>query len=63
MVNFLVYLDILLIYCSNQFKKYITPLLKLTRGALSNPLLMLMSESFSVPFHTLIKLCYTKALE
>ena len=27
------------------------------------PLLMSMSEAFSVPFYTLIKLCYTKALE
>ena len=31
--------------------------------ALSVPLLMSMSEAFSVPFHTLIKLCYTKYLE
>ena len=31
--------------------------------ALSVPLLMSMSEDFSVPFYTLIKLCYTKALE
>ena len=31
--------------------------------ALSVPLLMSMSEAFSVPFYTLIKLCYTKALE
>ena len=27
------------------------------------PLLMSMSEAFSVPFYTLIKLCCTKALE
>ena len=32
-------------------------------GALSAPLLMLMSEAFSVFLYTLIKLCYTKALE
>ena len=32
-------------------------------GVLSVPLLMLMSEALSVPFYTLIKLCYTKALE
>ena len=37
-------------------------LLRLARGALSVPLLMSMSEAFSVPFYTLIKLCYTKAL-
>ena len=43
--------------CNN--KKYITPLLTLSRGAL----LMSVSEVFSVPFHTWIKLCYTKALE
>ena len=39
------------------------PLLRLARGALSVPLLMSMSEAFSVPFHSIIKLCYTKALE
>ena len=55
--------DILLIYCNNQLKKYITPLLRLSRGALYVPFLMSMSEAFSVPFYTLIKLCYTKALE
>ena len=44
-------------------KKYVTPLLTLARGAVSVPLLMSMSEAFSVPFDTLIKLCYTKALE
>ena len=54
---------ILLIYCNNQLKKYMTPLLALVRGALSIPLLMSVSEAFSVPFYTLIKLCYTKALE
>ena len=48
---------------NNQLKKYITPLLRLARGALSVPLLMSMSEAFSDPFLTLIKLCYTKALE
>ena len=51
--------DILLIYCNNQLKKYVAPLLKLARGALFVPLLMSMSDAFSVPFHTLIKLCYT----
>jgi len=44
-------------------KKYIAPLLRLARGALSMPLLVSMSETFSDPFYTLIKLCYTKALE
>ena len=32
-------------------------------GAFSAPLLMSMSEAFSVPFYILTKLCYTKALE
>ena len=36
--------DILLIYCNSQFKKYITPLLRLVRGALSKSLLMSTSE-------------------
>ena len=44
-------------------KKIYKALIKLARGALSIPLLMSVSEAFSVPFHTLIKLCYTKALE
>ena len=43
--------DTLLIYCNNQFKKYITPLLRLARGALSIPTLMSKSEAFYVPFH------------
>ena len=34
-------------------------MLTLARGALSVPLLMSMSEDFSAPFLTLIKLCYT----
>ena len=34
-----------------------------TGGPLPVPLLMSMSEAFSVPFYTLIKLCYTKALD
>ena len=51
-----------MIYCNNQLKKYITPLLRLVRGALSNHLLMSMSEAFSVRFYTLIKLCHTKLL-
>ena len=36
---------------------------KTSWGALSVLLLMSMSETFSVPFYTLIKLCYTRALE
>jgi len=38
-------------------------LLRIASGTLSVPLLMPMSEALSVRFHTLIKLCYTKALE
>ena len=38
-------------------------LLRLARGTLSVLLLMSMSEAFSVPLLTLVKLCYTKALE
>ena len=34
-----------------------------SEGGLSIPLLMSMSEACSVPSYTLIKLCYTKALE
>ena len=40
-----------------------TELKRLASGALSIPLLMSVSEAFSVHFYTLIKLCYTKALE
>ena len=43
--------DILLIYCNNQFKKYLTPLLTLARGAFSIPLPTSVSEAFPVPFH------------
>ena len=52
-----------MIYCNNQFKKYRVSFLRLAKGAFSVPLLMSMSEAFSVPFYTLIKFCYTKALE
>ena len=55
--------DFLLIYCNNQLKKYIIPLLRLERGAISVPLLMSVSEAFSVSFLIQIKLCYTKTLE
>ena len=44
-------------------KKYIAPLLRLASGVLSVPLVMSMLEDFFVPSYTLIKLCYTKALE
>ena len=54
---------ILLIYCNNQLKKYIAPSLRLAIGALFVPLRISMSEDFSVAFHTVIKLWYTKALE
>ena len=60
----------LLIYHNNQLKKYIIPFLRLGKGGgggegvrLPVPFLMSMSEAFSVPFYTLINLCYTKALE
>ena len=52
-----------MIYCNNQLKKYRVSFLRLAKGAFSVPLLMSMSEAFSVPFYTLIKFCYTKALE
>ena len=41
--------------------RYRAPLQRLVRRALSVYLLMSMSEAFSVPCYTLIKLCYTKA--
>ena len=44
-------------------KKVYKALIRLAREAFSVPLLMSMSETFSVPFLTLINLCYTKALE
>ena len=44
-------------------KKVYNALIRLARGALSVPHLISMSEAFSVPFVTLIKLCYKKALE
>ena len=45
-------------------KKVYKALIRLARGTFSDvPLLMSMSEAFSVPFLTLIKLCHTKALE
>ena len=50
-------------YCNDQLKKHVTPLLKLARGVLSVCLLMSISEAFSVPFYTLIKLCYTKVFD
>ena len=44
-------------------KKIYKALIKLARGAFCVPLLMSLSEDFSVPFLTLIKPCYTKVLE
>ena len=38
-------------------------LIRVVRGALCTPPLMTMSETFSVAFYTLVKLCYTTALE
>ena len=48
---------------NNSFLTEMKPLAKTSAGALSVPLLMSMSESFSVAFHTVIKLSYTKGLE
>ena len=44
-------------------KKVYKAWIRLARGTFSAPLLRSMSEAFSVPFVTLIKLCYKKALE
>ena len=55
--------DILLIYCNNQLKNYITPLLRLERGGTLHPPSDVYVRSFLWPFFTLIKPCYTKALE
>ena len=45
-------------------EKVYKALIRLARGTFSDvALLMSMSEAFSVPFLTLIKLCHTKALE
>ena len=43
--------------------RYIAPLQRLVSIGTLRPLLMSMSEVFSVPFYILIKLCYTKVLE
>ena len=43
--------------------RYMALLLRLASGAFFIPLLMSVSEAFSVSFHTLLKLWYTKALE
>ena len=50
-------------YLITNFLTNIKQLAKTSRGALSILLLMAMSEAFSVPFRTLRKLFYTKALE
>ena len=44
-------------------KKVYKALIRLASGAYPIPLLMSVSEASSAPFLTLIKLCYTKALE
>ena len=56
--------DILLIYCDNHLKKYITPSSKTSEvDSFCLPSnIISMSETFSAPFHTLIKLCYKKLL-
>ena len=43
--------NILLIYCNNQLKKYITPFSKTSEGATLLPPSDVMSEAFFVPFH------------
>ena len=55
--------DIILIYCNNQLKKYITPFCKTNEGGTLYPSSEVYVRSFLCPFFTLIKLCYTKALE
>ena len=55
--------DIILIYCNNQLKKYITPFSKTSDGGTLHPSSDVYVSSFLCPFFTLIKLCYTKALE
>ena len=55
-------LNILLIYCNNQLQKYIAPFAKTSRGHCPSPSDVGV-RSFLCPFFTLIKLCYTKALE
>ena len=49
-------------YLINGFGTDVKQLAKTSRGTLLS-LLMSISEAFSIPFYTLIKLCYTKALE
>ena len=51
-----------MIYCNNELKKYITPLLTLARRH-SPPPPDVYLRSILCPFFTLIKLCYAKALE
>ena len=62
LVKSLQHWDIVVIYCNNYFKRYTAPLLRLGRGAFSIPLLMSTSEVLC-PFFTLLKLCFTEALE
>ena len=61
LVKFLQPWDILLIYCNYWLKKYIAPLFRLARGH-SPPPSDVYVRNFC-PFFTLIKLCYTNALE
>ena len=53
--------DILLIYCNNQLRKYIAPLLRLVRGALSIPSSDVYVRSFLSLF-TVMKLLPHKVL-
>ena len=54
--------DILSIYCNNQLKKVYKVLAKTSKGGTLHPPSDVYVRSF-LSFHTLIKLCYTKALE
>ena len=62
LVKFLQPWDVLLIYCNYWLKKYIAPLLRLARGALSTRFWCL-RQKLLCPFFALIKLCYTNGLQ
>ena len=55
--------NILLIYCDNYFKKYIATLLKTKKWGTLHPLLISMSEAFSIHFHYIKKLLPQKSLD
>ena len=62
LVNLLQPWDILSIYCNNQLKQYITPLLTLASRALSIPLMRSLSEAIFVLFHILMKIWHARLL-